>query len=370
MIMNVELKYDLENVGCHFDIKGEYVKAEPYGTGHINDTFRVTYNQNGKKVLYIFQRINHFVFKEPAGLMENISRVTSHQKIKEAHQPQASRRSLNFVPCHNGTLLHTDRKNGTYWRCYFFIDNARTYDVVTSPDMAYQAAKAYGSFQRALSDLDGPRLNETIPSFHNTPKRMEDFENVLDEDKENRAVLVGEEIKFALKWKQKTGYLLDLQAKGEIPERITHNDCKLSNILIDDDSGEGICVIDLDTVMPGLSLYDFGDMVRTMVSPSGEDENSLSIVKVQIQMFEAMVRGYLESAGDILLPAEKENLVFSGKLISFEIGLRFLTDFLEADVYFKTSREYHNLDRCRAQFRLVQEIEKVEDKLNACIKNL
>jgi len=368
--MNEEQQYDLKEIGRHFDIKGEYVDGNPYGTGHINDTFKVIFLWEGQNVPYIFQRINHFVFKDPEALMENIGRVTRHQKIKRANLSQASRRSLNFSPSDNGTLLYRDKCDETYWRAYRFIDKAKTYDVVRGPDMAFQAAKAFGNFQLTLVDLDGPRLNETIPDFHNTPKRMEDFEQVLDGDHHNRAALAGEEVDFALKWKPKTSYLLDLYKKGEIPERVTHNDCKLNNVLIDDRTQEGLCVIDLDTVMPGLSLYDFGDMVRTSVSPSEEDEKDLSKIKVQLPMFEALARGFLESAGEILTPAEKSNLVFSGKLITFEIGLRFLTDFLEGDVYFKTSRENHNLDRCRTQFRLVQEIEKIEDILFSFVDRL
>jgi aminoglycoside phosphotransferase (APT) family kinase protein len=243
---------------------------------------------------------------------------------------------------------------------------AKTYDAVESPQQAYQAAKAFGQFQKMLADLPAPRLHDTIPDFHHTPKRFANLKQAILDNKANRLSLAKAEIDFALKRKSICSVLLD----AKLPERVTHNDTKFNNVMLDNATGEGICVIDLDTVMPGLALYDFGDMVRTTTSPAKEDERDLSKVTMQFPMFEALVRGYLSSAGEFLTPAEKKFLAFSGKLITFEIGLRFLTDFLEGDTYFKVHRDGHNLDRCRTQFKLVESIEQQENEMNRLVESI
>ncbi len=246
------------------------------------------------------------------------------------------------------------------------MSERRTYDAVESTDQAFQAASAFGRFQKLLAGLPAPRLNDTIPDFHNTPKRFETLEQAIAADAAGRAILAKPEIEFALAHKSITGVLLN----ANLPERVTHNDTKLNNVMIDDVTGEGICVIDLDTVMPGLALYDFGDMVRTTTSPAPEDERDLSKVKMQFPMFEALVRGYLISAGGFLTKEEKKFLAFSGKVITFEIGIRFLADYLAGDKYFKVHREGHNLDRCRTQFKLVESIEQQEGKMNRLVESL
>lgn len=357
------MRFDLRKIFDHFKIDGRFVVASPYGSGHINDTFVAIVKQQNKQVQYLFQRINHDVFKDPARMMDNIRRVTEHQQFKLGDHPDARRRSLVLVPCRDGGLYYRDNHDN-FWRCCDFIEKASTHNVVGTPDLAYQTAKVFGQFQKDLVDLPGDRLFETIPDFHNTPKRFSNFQLALERDSLNRATMVREEIEFALSQESVTKTLLDLHARGEIPERITHNDTKLNNLLIDDESGEGICVIDLDTVMPGLALYDFGDMVRTATCPALEDEPDLSKVTMDIGLYEALVKGYLSSAGEFLTPAERSNLAFSGKLLTFETGLRFLTDYLEGDVYFKTHRQGHNLDRCRTQFKLVTSIEEQEDAMN------
>jgi aminoglycoside phosphotransferase (APT) family kinase protein len=248
---------------------------------------------------------------------------------------------------------------------YDFITNAHTHDVIRSPEQAYQAAHAFGLFQCQLADLPGGRLHETIPNFHNTPARFANFARALAEDVCGRAQEAAPEIGFALAHENLAGVLLDLNARGDIPERVTHNDTKINNVMLDDATGKGICVIDLDTVMPGLALYDFGDLVRTSTSPAAEDETDLGKVAMQMPMYQALVAGYLDAAGGVLTPTEKAHLAFSGKLITLEIGIRFLTDFLQGDVYFKTKRPRHNLDRCRTQFALVTDIERQEDAMNA-----
>jgi Ser/Thr protein kinase RdoA (MazF antagonist) len=229
---------------------------------------------------------------------------------------------------------------------------------------AFQAAKAFGEFQKHLVDLPGKRLCETIPDFHNTPKRFEAFEKALNADSQNRAKSAKAEIEFAIKHKDVSSLLLSLCKEGKIPERITHNDTKLNNVLLDDKTGEAVCVIDLDTVMPGLALYDFGDLVRTSTSPAAEDEKDLGKVKMQMHMYKALVEGYMSTAKDFLTKTEIGHLAFSGKLITLEIGLRFLTDYLSGDTYFKIHRDGHNIDRCRTQFKLVSLIEEQEEEMN------
>jgi hypothetical protein len=361
----MNLKHDVRGVARHFLIEGEFLVAAPYGSGHINDTYRVVFNQAGTVTRYIFQRINHNIFKNPVALMENIQRVTEHVGRKVSHEPDFSRRVLTLISTHAGQCYHRDEL-ANYWRVYLFIEKARTYDAVESAEQAFKAAKAFGQFQKLLADLPAPRLHDTIPDFHHTPKRFAALEKMIAADVANRAALAKPEIEFALRHQAICSVLLD----ANLPERVTHNDTKFNNVMLDDATGEGICVIDLDTVMPGLAAYDFGDMVRTTSSPAKEDEKDLSKVGLQFPMFEALTRGYLSSAGEFLTPAERKFLPFGGKLITFTIGLRFLTDFLAGDVYFKVHRDGHNLDRCRTQFKLVESIEQQEDKLNQLVETI
>lgn len=363
--MDVNLKHDVREVSRHFQIHGEFLTAEPYGTGHINDTCCVVFNQAGTRTRYIFQRINHNVFKNPVLLMENIQRVTAYLGLTIGQESDGSRRTLTLVSSRGGEAFHRDDL-GNYWRVYLFIEYARTFDAVSSPQQAFQAARAFGTFQRLLSQLPGSRLHDTIPDFHHTPKRFAALEKAVKADAAHRVKLAENEIEFAFAHKSITGILLD----ANLPERVTHNDTKFNNVMLDDASGEGICVIDLDTVMPGLALYDFGDMVRTTTSPVKEDERDLSKVTMQFPMFEALARGYLSTADSFLTKAEKDLLAFSGKLITFEIGLRFLTDYLVGDTYFKIHRENQNLDRCRTQFKLVESIAQQERGMHQLIEKL
>ncbi|MGH7952786.1 MAG: phosphotransferase enzyme family protein [Limisphaerales bacterium] len=358
----MNLKHDVRAVTRHFQIHGEFLSAEPYGSGHINDTYCVIFDQGGARLRYILQRINHNIFKNPVALMENIQRVTAHLEKKSAGERDQNRRALTLIPTHDGRPFYFDEQ-GNYWRTYIFIEKARTFDSAESPKQTFEAAKAFGHFQKMLADLPAPRLHDTIPDFHHTPKRFAALEKAIEADSANCARFAKPEIEFALKRKAIVGVLLD----AKLPERATHNDTKFNNVMLDDATGEGICVIDLDTVMPGLALYDFGDMVRTTTSPVKEDERNLSKVTMQFPMFEALVRGYLATASEFLTGAEKEFLAFSGKLITFEIGIRFLADFLAGDIYFKVHRENHNLDRCRTQFKLVESIEQQEEQMNKLV---
>lgn len=349
----------------HFQISGTFIGATPYGSGHINDTYCAVFHEAGVPVRYLLQRINHGIFKNPAALMENMQRVTAHLAARVVDVPDRERRVLTLIPARDGRAWHVDEE-GHHWRAFRFIENAHTYDAVESTEQAFQAAKAFGHFQKMLSSLPAPRLHDTIPDFHNTPKRFATLLEAIDADAAGRAIQARPEIDFALKHQPIVSLLLD----ANLPERVTHNDTKFNNVLLDDDTGEGICVIDLDTVMPGLALYDFGDMVRTTTSPAMEDERDLSKVNLQFPMFEALLRGYLTSAGDFLTKAEKQYLVFSGKLITFEIGIRFLTDYLAGDTYFKVHRDSQNLDRCRTQFKLVESIEQQEERMERLVQSL
>ena len=252
--------------------------------------------------------------------------------------------------------------DGGFWRCYVFVDRAVTYDIIETTQQAAMGAATFGEFQNDLADLPG-RLNETIPDFHNTPKRLEALKRAMREDKMGRLKEVRPETEFMLAHEADCSKLLKLYAAGAIVERVTHNDTKLNNVLIDENGGGGICVIDLDTTMPGLPHYDFGDMLRTGTSPAAEDERDLSKVGMRFEMFEALLRGYLSTAGKFLNKEEKALLPFSGILLTLETGIRFLTDYLEGDVYFKTHRPGHNLDRCRTQIELVRSMEAQMGKM-------
>jgi len=348
-----------------FEACGEFLGATPYGSGHINDTYRVDSQQGSVSNTFILQRINHNIFKNPVALMENIERVTVHMAGKINGRPDRSRRFLKLISTRDGRHWHHDSE-GNYWRAYNFIERARSYDAVENTGQAFEAGRAFGRFQKTLADLPLPRLHESIPDFHHTPKRFAALEQAISRDVANRAASAKPEIDFALAHRSLVGRLLD----AKLPERVTHNDTKLNNVLIDDETGEGICVIDLDTVMPGLAAYDFGDMVRTTTSPAKEDEQDLSKVQMDFPMFEALLRGYLDAAGAFLTAGEKEVLTLSGKLITFEIGIRFLTDHLSGDTYFKVHRPNHNLDRARTQFKLVESIEAQESAMEQLVRSL
>ncbi len=360
---SVPALHDLPAITAQFCILGEFVSAAPYGTGHINDTYCVVFNQGGHAVRYIFQRLNGQVFKQPLAVIENIQRVTDHIRGKLAGARDPSRSVLTLIPTWDHRFWHCDRE-GSFWRAYIFIENARTYDQVQSAQQAFAAAKAFGAFQQRLADLPPPRLHETIPAFHDTPARLAQLEQAVAADTANRVRLARAEIDFALRRRPLASSLL----AGNLPERIAHNDTKLNNVMLDDRTGDGVCVIDLDTVMPGRVAYDFGDMVRTTTSSTPEDETDLSKVEMRFDLFEALVRGYLGAAHGFLRREEKNCLALAGKVVTLEIGIRFLTDFLQGDSYFKIHRLGHNLDRARTQFKLVESIERQEDRMRRAVE--
>ena len=360
----------LKRVVAGFQAWGDFIGAQPYGSGHINDTYQVTARLAGMPVRYLLQRINHEIFKQPDRVMENILRVTEHLrgKLVAAGDSDATRKALTVIPARTGVPTVRDEE-GNWWRMYLFIEFARTYDIIENERQAYEAASAFARFQNLLADLPAPRLHETITAFHNTLSRLKALDAAIAADVCGRRAEVAAEIAFIAERRAQCGRLLERQARGEIPERITHNDTKINNVMLDDGTGAGVCVIDLDTVMPGLALYDFGDMVRSATAAAKEDERDLSKVGSRIGMFEALARGYLSEAA-FLVPAEVEELVFSGRLITLTIGIRFLTDYLSGDVYFKTHRPGQNLDRCRTQLQMVRSMEAQADAMEAIVRGI
>ena len=361
----------LQEISKKFQIYGGILHAETLKIGHINETYTATYDQGGTRVRYIHQKINQTVFKNPAGVMKNVMRVTTHirQKQEARNLRDVTRRSLIVIPTRDGRSFFQNG-DGEVWRTFVFVEGVETYEAVQSPQQAFQAGRAFGEFQHLLVDLPGGRLFETIPDFHNTRKRFAALQQAIGKDRFNRAKEAMPEIEFALKQEPIVDVILKAMAKGKMPERVTHNDTKFNNVMLDVLTGEAMCVVDLDTVMPGCALYDFGDMVRTTTSPTLEDEPDLTKVRMQMPMFRKLAEGYLSTAGQFLTRTEKSYIAFSGKLITFEIGIRFLTDYLSGDTYFRIHRPGHNLDRCRTQFKLVESIERQEELMQKYVDRL
>lgn len=360
----------LQAIASRFQVEGPVVAVEPHGSGHINSSFRVRCLGAGAESSYLLQRINTAIFTDPAALMENIGRVTAHLRTKAAGEPDAGRRVLTPVPAQYGELLHREG-DGSCWRMYRFLERTTTYDRVESAAQARTAAHAFGHFQSLLADLPAPPLHETIPHFHDTPRRFQAFRQTVEADVANRAAGCRAEIDFLLQREPLAGALL----RAQLPERVTHNDTKLNNVLFDTATGEPLCVVDLDTVMPGLALYDLGDMVRTATCSAAEDEEDLSRVAMQMPLYRALLEGYTAGAGGFLSDVEKAHLHLAGPVITYEQALRFLADHLAGDVYYKTARPGHNLQRCRTQIALLESMERhaaemlalVSEVMQACL---
>ncbi len=364
------MNHGIKSIVKHFCICGELTEIRPLLRGHINDTCVLTTKKNNHIVRYILQRINHTVFKDPPSVMKNIVRVTEHiQSRMLAIDPLLASRQLTVIRTVDEKCLYEDNE-GNFWRVYNFIENAVAYDTVDSADLAYEAARMFGWFQKMLVDLPGPPLHESIADFHNTPRRFETFQRVLKEDTCNRAKNAKPEIKFLFENVSICDVLLNLADKGKIPVRITHNDSKVNNVMLDKNTSKGVCVIDLDTVMPGLSIYDFGDMIRTGTAFADEDERDLSKVTMDLPMFEVFVRGFAEQSSRFLTSTEKQHLAFAARLITFEQLIRFLTDYLAGDIYYKVQRKDHNLDRTRTQMKLVRSMIKQEEDMNAVVERV
>lgn len=351
-----------------FQIEGKILEAVPHGCGYINDTYAVSCElEDGSKKRYILQRINHDIFKNPEALMDNFVMICDYLKdivAKKGGNPD--RETLTVIPTKQGEKgVWTE---GKYYRMLAFIEDTVCYDVCQGTEDFYKCAKAFGNFQMMLKDFPADKLTETIPNFHNTPVRFETFLKAVEENKSGRAHLVQEEIKFILDRKAVTDSLMDLLKAGEIPLKVTHNDTKLSNILMDAKTNDSLCIIDLDTIMPGLVAYDFGDSIRAGACYTAEDEKDLSKVYLVMELFEAYVKGFIEGAGTGLSKKEIETLPLGAKVITLEQGIRFLTDYLDGDLYYKTQYEEHNLDRTRTQLKLVADMEAKWDEMNNVIK--
>lgn len=361
---------DFEHFSEIFDFAGTYLRQEQCSNGHINDTSRVVYIENGREVSYVHQRINHHVFLDIPGVMENIAHVTRYQRLKleQCGHEDTDRRALRIIPTRTGEDYFQDGM-GNFWRTFQYIESATAYEIAEKPAHLFEAARAFGVFQNQLSDLPYP-LHETIPDFHNTPKRLAAFHDALEADPMNRARLAGDAIDYILESAGIAGRITDLIGNQTIPVRVTHNDTKLNNVLIDDRTGEGICVVDLDTVMPGTILYDFGDLVRAATCSVPEDASDLSGVGIDLQAYEEILRGYLSEASGFLNDTERDLLPFSAQLISLELGMRFLTDHLLGDTYFRIRRDDQNLHRARRQLAMARSIEENLDKMHAVLDSI
>lgn len=355
---------ELEQVVKQFNVAGAVTDIQLYGSGHINTTYRVTTTEDE----YILQKVNTNIFKNIDGLMENIVGVTDYlAKIIEERGGDPKRETLQVISTVDGKPYYKENDDCSY-RVYYFIKDAFSYDSVEKPEDFYESAVAFGKFQALLAQYPADTLHETIPNFHHTPTRFETFCQAVEKDVCGRAAQVQDEIAFVMAHKADTSVLTDMLEKGELPLRVTHNDTKLNNIMIDKETGKGICIIDLDTVMPGLSVNDFGDSIRFGANTGAEDEVDLSKVSLDLNLFEIYVKGFLEGSQGNLTENEVKMLPMGAKTMTLECGMRFLTDYLEGDTYFKIHRPDHNLDRCRSQFALVADMERKWDEMAGIVK--
>ena len=348
----------LTHILSRFQLGGTPVSCERYGFGHINETYLVV---TGSGPRYILQRINDHVFPNVAQLQHNIAAVTAHlrKQTREKHGV------LNLVPTLDGATYYHSEDLG-YWRVYDFIEDSICLQQPETPGDFYQSAIAFGTFQQQLKDFPAHTLYETIPNFHNTPDRYRIFKEVLTKDPLGRAKDVQAEIDFALRHEEVGGRLYRMLQAGALPLRVTHNDTKLNNVMLRADTRTPLCVIDLDTTMPGLSAYDFGDSIRFGAAVTGEDTQDLGSVHMSLELFRIYTRGFLRACPD-LTQAEKEVLPLGALTITLECGIRFLTDYLDGDHYFSCYRNGQNLDRCRTQFKLVADMQKKWAEMTAVV---
>lgn len=354
----------------HFCFEGELQEVSRVNDGHINNTYVFTFADGDSKHMYLVQELNTFVFKNPIGLMDNVAGVTKYlreQVIKAGGNPE--RECLTVFPAKDGKNYYID-SNNKFWRCYNYIFDTHTVQQVESPEVFKKAAEAFGKFQCMLADYPSEELVETIPNFHNTVSRLADFKKAVAENLSGRKDNCKEEIEFILAREKDCSRLVDMLAEGKLPLRVTHNDTKLNNVMLDNTTNEGICVVDLDTVMPGLSIYDFGDSIRFGASTAAEDEKDLDKVDFSLEYFRAYAEGYLSAAGKSLTKEEIENLAFGSKLMTLECGMRFLGDYINGDVYFKTGYDEHNLVRARTQLKLVKRMEESMNDMNKVIDEI
>ena len=349
-------------IAARFAVNGRVAYCERYGNGHINETYLVETDGGAR---YILQKINDTVFRNVPALMENVSAVTRYLRART----DDPRRAMHLVQTTEGADYLRDEAGG-WWRMYDFIENSICLQAAETDEDFYQSAVAFGEFQRELSEFPAHTLHETIAKFHDTRNRYVQFHEALNADPLGRAASVQTEIEFALAREKNAGELMRLLEAGELPLRVTHNDTKLNNVLLDRETRKPLCVIDLDTVMPGLAAFDFGDSIRFGASTAAEDETDLGKVEMSLELFETYARGFLEACGSALSPLEKATLPLGAKLMTLECGVRFLTDYLSGDTYFRIHRPNHNIDRCRTQFKLVSDMEKKQNEMRAVIEKL
>lgn len=346
-----------------FHIDGRFLECIPCGNGHINDTYRVAFEKDGEVSRYSLQHMNRAVFEDPVSLMNNILQVTAFLKEKiKAQGGDPQRETLDFLCAEDGKPYFID-SYGEYWRAYHFIEDAYALEEISSPQDFYESAVAFGHFQKMLADFPADTLTETIAGFHDTRSRFAAFQKAVEQDICHRAADVAEEIRFVQERYDVACILGDMQAEGKLPLRVTHNDTKSNNVLMDNATGKGLCVIDLDTVMPGLAVNDFGDSIRFGASTGAEDEKDLSKISCDMELYDIYTKGFLEGCGDTLTNTEIESLPIGAKVMTYECGMRFLTDYLSGDTYFKIDYPTHNLDRARTQFKLVWDMEQKWEKM-------
>ena len=354
---------DIRMAVDQFGIDGRFIHAEKFGSGHINDTYLVSVEDGNQEIKkYVLQAVNTHVFKNIVPIMENIARVTDHLKTKITHDEKV----MNFLQAKDGHAYYIDEK-GSFWRIYEFIDDSICLQLPDTDEDFYECGVAFGKFQRDLSDFPADSLYETIPDFHNTPKRYAAFLNAVERDVCGRAAAVEREIGFVKKRVDFCSVLEEKYQAGDLPLRVSHNDTKCNNVLLDSRTKKALCVIDLDTIMPGFSVNDFGDAIRFGASTAAEDERDLSKVHFDMGKFKVYTDGFLAGSGGLLSRAEILLLPEGAKMMTLECGMRFLTDYLQGDVYFKTEREGQNLDRCRTQFKLVEEMESNWEEMKAYV---
>ncbi len=362
---NVDTELWLSELCARFQLEGDMQNWETLEIGLMNRTYKVELTSRGNVRGYILQKLNGEVFSEPVRVIENVKLVTEHIG---AQTILAGKQKLKLFSTSEGLAYAIDHSGG-YWRCYNCIEDAYTVDVVENEDQAYAAAKGYGEFLENVASLDASALYEVIPDFHHTPKRLSTLRVSIKRDESSRVELAKAEIEVILVRESICASLQNLRDSKSLPERVTHNDTKINNVMLSRSSGEAVCVIDLDTVMPGLSLYDFGDLARASVSPAAEDEPDLSRVEVRLPIFQALCRGFLQGCPS-LTRVEKENLVRAIRVITLELAIRFLTDYLDGDQYFPVQYPEHNLVRCRNQLALVKALEEKEEEMESYVKQL
>lgn len=355
-----------EEIVSNFKVNFEFISAQPFGSGHINDTYLVKDTGNTASG-YLLQKINHHIFKDVYELIRNIWMVTNHlrAKYKALGYDEVERRVLRLIPCVNGDFYYKDAE-GEYWRMYYYLEGTKTYDVVSTEKQAYEGGKAFGRFQSLLSDLPAKLLSATIPDFLNMEKRLEAFERAVSADPKQRIAAVEEQIRFIRERAEQMCYFQRMENMEGLPLRITHNDTKFNNVLLDQND-EAQCVIDLDTVMPGYVAYDFGDAIRSIINTAAEDEKDLDKINLNISLFTAYTEGYLAEAISFITPKEIDSLMKGVMLLPYMQAVRFLTDYLDGDQYYKIHFEDHNLQRTNAQIQLVRKLEENEEDLASII---